>query len=474
MMATVHTLPVQQRPATPAQATPSMPHDAAVEAAVLDALINAPVSMAERAETLAALTTEHFHVEANRLVFPVVRDLVGADVPIDAVTVAAKLRETPPPDVPDGWVGYLSVVICDQGGVTAAARRQHTTILDNLRRCREVIRTCAETMARAAQAPDAVGLIEQARTSLAGIAVTKTGTARPLADIANDVFQRIACTDVRPRTGYPSFDRAVGRLLGGQVTVIAARPKAGKTNLAWHIAEKIAMGTPGEDGFPEAVFFVTAEMSAEALYMRQLGIRARVPPDAIQDGALHDSQWQKLTDANRDWANIPVMLDDFGSASPTPAKIEAAFLRDREMLAAGTYRNKFGYTYPRCKMRVMIVDHLGKIASPKDSDPRAGDPQRLKASMEAIVQVAKRTDSHVVLLWHAGMRDKDPTADLTPADVRGTSDAEGSCDRMIFLTRPEPNRIKLVHYVDRHRAAAGYESPIWLEVEDGVIWEAAV
>lgn len=473
MTAPVANLDDRRRKAPPAAPTlpREFPHDAAIEAAVLDALVNVPLPMAERKEMVAALTPEHFHVEANRVAFPAVAAMVAADVPVDAPSVAARLREAQPPEVPEGWVGYLRDVVCDQGGLTTAARKHHLTILDNLRRCRDVIRQCDAVAARASKAPEATGLIEEACAELSAIGATKTGTTRSLADIAHSVFTRISNPELRPYTGFRSLDKAIGRLFGGQVTVIAARPKAGKTNLAWHIAEKIASRQP-TDGLPEAVFFVTAEMSADALYYRQLGIRARVSPDDLQDGQIHEHQWTRLIDANNGWCNLPILLDDFGSARPTVQRIEATFLRHRDRLASGAYRNNFGFTYPRSVLRVLIIDHLGKLASPRDNDSRAGDPQRLKASMEAVVDLAKRTDSHVFLLWHAGMRDADPTADLTAKDVRGTSDAEGSCDRMLFLTRPESGRLKIAHYVDRHRTALGYDTPIWLETEGGVIWEA--
>lgn len=473
MTAAVLPFPQQRRaaPTNPAT-TRQPPHDASAEAAVLDALINAPIRMEERIETIATLTEEHFHVEANRVAFPTVRDLAADGSPIDAVTVAARLRDKPAPEVPDGWVGYLGTVIADQGGASPASRREHVAILERLRRCREVLRVCDETAAHAAKGDDATALIETTTAALSGIAQGKMGTARSLGDVAHEVFSQLAQIERRPRTGYHALDRAIGALLGGQVTVIAARPKAGKTNLAWHVAENIAKAAPEEDDFPEAVFFVSAEMATKALYRRQLGIRARVHPDLIQDGRLAPQDWDKLTQANVDWTKLPIILDDFNGSKPTPAQIEAAFLRARDRLAAGTYRNALGYTYPRCKLRTIVIDHLGKLASPRAVDPKAGDPQRLQASMEATCEMSKRTDSHVLLLWHAGMRDKDPAADLSPADIRGTSDAEGSCDRMLFLTRPKPERLKIAHYVDRHREALGYSAPIWLETEGGVIWEA--
>lgn len=472
MTAEILPFPQHRRPA-PAPSTPrTPPHDASAEAAVLDALINAPIRTEERIETIAALTEEHFHVEANRVAFPAVRDLAADGSPIDAVTVASRLRDKPAPNVPEGWVGYLGTILADQGGASPASRREHVAILERLRRCREVLRVCDETAAQAARGGDATVLIEATTEALAGITQGKMGSARSLGDVAHEVFSQLAQAERRPRTGYRALDRAIGALLGGQVTVIAARPKAGKTNLAWHIAENIAQREPEENDFPEAVFFVSAEMAMKALYRRQLGIRARVHPDLIQDGKLTSQHWDALTQANIGWTKLPIILDDFNGSKPTPAQIEAAFCRARDRLAAGSYRNAFGYTYPRSKLRVMVIDHLGKLASPRSVDPKTGDPQRLQASMEATCEMSKRTDSHVLLLWHAGMRDKDPGADLSPADVRGTSDAEGSCDRMLFLTRPKTDRLKIAHYVDRHREALGYSAPIWLETEAGVIWEA--
>ena len=451
----------------------SLPHNATVEAATLDALINVPLPMADRKAMTAFLTVEHFHVEANRAAYEAVAGLVAEDLPIDAVAVAARLHDRTAPDVPNGWVGYLRDVICDQGGMTLDARREHAKILDNLRRCRAVVLECDAIAARASKSPAATPLIEEACAKLTGISAQKSGTARSLSDIASDVFTRISSPERRPKTHYRGLDRAIGRLLGGQVTVIPARPKSGKTNLAFHIAENIAAAPPDEGEMPEASFFVTGEMAAEALYYRQLGIRARVHPETIQEGKATESEWARLTEAAQMWSRLPLILDDFGGARPSIPAMEAQFLRIRDSLASGAYRDRFKQQFPRCAMRTMFIDHLGKIASPRDNDPRAGDPQRLKAAMEAVVDMAKRLDCHVFLLWHAGMGDADPASDLTVADIRGTKDPEGSCDRILFLTRPEKNRIKLVHYVDRHREAGGKGAPIWLETEGGAIWEAA-
>lgn len=456
-------------PAPPA----SLPHDAAVEAATLDALINVPLPMADRKAMTAFLTVEHFHVEANRAAYEAVAGVVAEDLPVDAVTVAARLKDRPAPEVPGGWVGYLRDVICDQGGASLESRRHHAKILDNLRRCRAIMLECDTIAAQASKGPSATPLIEEACAKLTGISAQKSGTARSLSDIANDVFTRISSPERRPRTGFRGLDRAIGRLLGGQVTVIPARPKSGKTNLAFHVAENIAAASPDAGELPEASFFVTAEMSAEALYYRQIAIRARVHPDAVQEGTLTAAEWARLTEAAQAWSHLPLVMDDFGGARPTVPAMEAQFQRTRDSLAAGAYRDKFGYQFPRCAMRVMFIDHLGKIASPRDNDPRAGDPQRLKAAMEGVVEMAKRLDCHVFLLWHAGMGDDDPSTDLTVADIRGTKDPEGSCDRILFLTRPEKNRIKLIHFVDRHREAGGSSAPIWLETEAGAIWEAA-
>lgn len=461
-----------RRPKAPAGPV-SLPHNATVEAATLDALVNVPLPMADRKAMTAYLTVEHFHVEANRAAYEAVAGLVAEDLPIDAVAVAARLHDRPAPEVPGGWVGYLRDVICDQGGATLESRRHHAKILDNLRRCRAIILECDSIAALASKGPAATPLIDESCIKLAGISAQKSGSARSLSDIANDVFTRISSPERRPRTGYRGLDRAIGRLLGGQVTVIPARPKSGKTNLAFHIAENIASAPPDEGELPEASFFVTAEMAAEALYYRQLGIRARVHPDSIQDGKLRAEEWARLTESAQAWSHLPMILDDFGGARPSIPAMESQFMRIRDSLAAGAYRDKFGHQFPRSAMRTMFIDHLGKIASSRDNDAKAGDPQRLKAAMEGVVDMAKRLDCHVFLLWHAGMGDADPASDLTVADIRGTKDPEGSCDRILFLTRPEKNRIKLIHYVDRHREAGGKAAPIWLETEGGAIWEAA-
>lgn len=455
--------PVAPPPKDPAGRPP--PHDLAVEAALLDGLINNTFPPETWKAFLAALTPAHFHNPANAKVFDAIRSLVERGSPVDLPLVMSELRNVPPPG--GGWQHYLSTLLV-QGCYAGRPTREYIEVLDNLKRCRDGIQVCWETLSKLYDGPQSLPVIERTRADLGALAVVDgVGTARPLADVADAIHRRMERAEQRPAWGFRQFDAALGPMMGGRVTYIAARPKCGKTSFVWRIAENVATTPPDDGGFWEAAYFWSGEMAGEPLYLRQLAALERIPVSRVATGSLHKDEWQRVIDRNKAWAQLPIVLDDARKA--TVAQIEASFVRARDRLVAGTLKNVLGYVYPRSKQRVLVVDHLGKLAPPKDVDPRAIEPDRLRANMEALSDFAKRNDTHVIVLVHAGMDDADQAADLDVNKIRNTRQVPAEADTLLLMTAPERGRIKFVHKVERWGDPS--PTPMWFCFENCEVWE---
>ena len=155
-------------------------------------------------------------------------------------------------------------------------------------------------------------MVAQAETVIYGL--TKTVSSDP--DTRKTSFQRVItsledahngkCRGLL--TGFPSLDRILGGLRGGQLVVLAARPAVGKSAMAGNMAEHlVSNGTP--------VAFFSYEMTADELNMRMLSSAADV--DLVGD----------IINQNKDTAGRLETIHKTSSHIPELAMITQASLR---------------------------------------------------------------------------------------------------------------------------------------------------
>ena len=185
------------------------------------------------------------------------------------------------------------------------------------------------------------------------------------------------------------------------MTVLAAVPGVGKTNVAWHVAEAVANSPEDEHGVGEAVYFVSGEMRAVELVTRQAGIRASVAPEATEgERDLTAEEIARLVEADKDLGLMPIVVDDNGGRPFTVADIESR-VRDAQLrFAAGTYARGDGALYPPNRVRLVVVDYLTKLRPPVRPFGQKYDSREreVAAISEALTELAKVLNVHVLVI----------------------------------------------------------------------------
>ena len=171
------------------------PDGAAVEAAMLFALMSPEMATEEIRSALALLTSEQLHNPATGSVFAAMQALATEGTTIEPVTVAEELRHMPPPL--GGWDRYLTEVIPAEGAAAQARPSEYARILIEKWRKRQAMQASTEMIAsvRAGtsyqDASDALRekliTIEGAHASAMSISasVTRDIVAEVWSDIAN-------------------------------------------------------------------------------------------------------------------------------------------------------------------------------------------------------------------------------------------------------------------------------------------------
>lgn len=103
-------------------------------------------------------------------------------------------------------------------------------------------------------------------------------------------------------TGFSRFDDATGGLRPGSLTVFGARAKTGKSligiNLAWNIFKKYGKSVP--------ILYLDTEMSTEEQRLRLWGIISGINYRRIENGTLTEAEKQKVADARKKTADMPL------------------------------------------------------------------------------------------------------------------------------------------------------------------------
>lgn len=214
-------------------------------------------------------------------------------------------------------------------------------------------------------------------------------------------------------TGFPTLDKYF-RLVGGEMTVIAARPSQGKTILGVQLAEQVAR-TLQANGDAGSVAIFSAEMTGWSLVVRMAGALSGVNTHKLRMGQGQPDDIGKLRSALAELKRLPIWIDD-GSAPTTKSMLDQLV--------------DLNETNP---IRMMLFDFMEL-----GGDRAQSEELRVGAIAIGLKDIAKRLKIPVVALsqLNRGVEDR---ANKMPglADLRYSGQIEQVADVVAFIMRPE-------------------------------------
>ena len=370
------------------------------ERAVLGACLLDPNVLDDVRQILAA---GDWYAGDHRATWTALCELADAGSPIDLLTLRNRL------DADDRGLDmpFLSGLVEDCPGTKNA--QEYARIIRECAERREIIAAAGRASEiafnerggaqRALAEFSAVGCERQQ-----GHVVELKTAAREWLDVVDG---RMHGTDVGLRVGYRDLDRRWGGLRGGDLVIIAGRPKMGKTTLAMAIAENVAEH--------ENVLVFSLEMSRVQL-MDRMGSRfSGIPLSALRSGELTEEHTPKLAIAMSRIAGMNLALDDTGG-------LHIADLRSR---ARARHR--------KTPIKLVVIDYLQLLRSD-------GENQNLRVA-EITAQckaLAKELDCPVILLsqLNRGVEQRQNKRPM-PSDLRDSGAIEQDADYVVFAYRHE-------------------------------------
>lgn len=381
-----------------------LPHSIEAEQAVLGALLidNDVI------DRIADLRAEHFYLGDHAVIFAEVKSQIVEGKSCDLISVLDVLRTR----VSD-CAKYLNELV--HSTPSSANALHYSAIVRDKAIKRALIgagRDIAETAINSPEA--AVMLVDRATSKLEQLASAKT-KQEPVkvgADLAahiSELEKRIASGTNAISTGYPDIDAKLsGGIRRGELIVLAARPKMGKTGFALNIACHVARS--------KAVLLLSMEMPRAQIHDRNIAILGRVPlAHLLQPNMMTDPDWSGLTHAMAKIEALNLYVDDQGGLR----------LLDVRMKAKGLKR-KHG-------LDLLVIDYLQLMEG--DGDNRNAQIEGITRGLKAL---AKELDIGIMLLSQLNRDlDKRPDHRPKPSDLRDSGAIEQDADAVIFLYRDE-------------------------------------
>ena len=262
----------------------------------------------------------------------------------------------------------------------------------------------------------ALDLVGHAQSRIGGLLSNEPCDLEPVAPVMARVFERLGERAASGgaihglTTGDPELDELLGGLQPGQLIILAARPKMGKTTKAVNIAEHVSMRLHK----PVAIF--TFEMQPEELGDRMLANAGGISGNRIRTGKLDDVDWANASDATRRLSQAPIFI-----SRPKRARGEHVCAQMRRMKAQ----------HP--DLALVVIDYL-QLMEVKGDNRSAG--------IGDITMLVKLTAGEIgvsVLLLSQLNRELEKRTDKRPivSDLRDSGSIEQDADAVIFIYRDE-------------------------------------
>ena len=383
------------------------PHSVEAEQSVLGALL-LDNAAADRVADVLTLPTQFYRHE-HRLIWAAVMGMVLAGKPADIITVHEQLQRQGQADEVGG-LRYLNALA--QSVASAAHARRYAEIVRERWLERELIRVSRETAdTAAAPGSEALAKIDAAMTRLSKLAEGKAATESVHIDAAIVAYMDHLEAEAEGRsktisTGLRHLDRMLaGGLRAGELMVIGARPKMGKTALVLSLARAMAR----EHG----VLVLSQEMPVTELVARNVAALGRINLADLRRGTeMPAAVWDGVTEAAEHMRGLQLVLDD------------------QRALTLMDVRRKMVDAKRRHGVDVVIIDFLQLMAG--EGDNRNQELDRISNGLKAM---AGEFGVAVILLSQLSREADKRAGPPVMTDLRDSGAIEAAADIIALLFR---------------------------------------
>lgn len=403
------------------------PHDMDAEAAVLSAVM---IDGKKIESILAIIQHEMFYSEAHRRIFEACTSLFKQGQPIDTVQVATWLRNHSRLDQVGGLV-YLTEVLNSAPSLSEDHVKAYATTVLSKHKTRQIISTCQEISAKGYSDIEDVALyandsIEQLQSACdvgnqykaverLGIAIKESFT-----ELAGRVREGQSCLAGIP-SGFKEFDKILAGWHAGDLTIIGARPGAGKTAFVLSACLNLANNLDKR----YASLFFSLEMPKYQLANRAACSYGKIDLSNLRNGTMTNKDWSNMAAAAQHLYDAPIYIDDQSNigVSEMRTKIRQTVI-DSEKKGV--------------RLALVVVDYLQLMRASNEARKKNSRIAEIDELVQDLKNLAKSFGVSVVAISQLsrGVENRD---DRRPrmSDLRESGSIEAAADNIIGLYRDD-------------------------------------
>lgn len=220
----------------------------------------------------------------------------------------------------------------------------------------------------------------------------------------------------RSYTGFSKLDEILKGMSAGNLIILAARPKIGKTAFALSIAANVA-----KTG--KTVAFYSMEMESSEIYERLLSSMAKIPMNTLIDRRFQDKkrpqsirleELSKIQKTVCDLKNLPLKINDKANISVNEIRTQCRMTKN---------------------LGLIVIDYLQLMKSTKKHDNRN---QEVGAISRELKILASELSVPILCLSQLN-RTNDEEKRPSPCDLRDSGEIEQNCSKLILMWCIEKN-----------------------------------
>ena len=360
------------------------------------------------------LTPEAFYITAHATIYRAALDLYRQDKPTELFSVKAWLSDQKLLKQVGGEVKLIQLL----ERTVSAVNIDHlaSLVVDKYKR-RELIAGGHDLVKLGHDTKTELeSVLDQSEQKIFNLTTNKQDQFKPkiIGDCLAAVFTKISQgSEPAYPTGLGDLDTLIGGLIKQDLIVVAARASMGKTWLACHLTNHIAVTQN------KPVVFFSAEMSSEQLTKRLLSMHSGIDSHRLIHNTIYADEYETLKQALGTLGELPIIIDDTPAYALTPAKIRSVLRKIR---------------HERGELGLVVLDYIQKLG-----DRSAGNrAQAVGKFSGAFKDIAKEFDVPFVVLAQIN-RGVESQGNKRPgmADIKDSGDIEQDMDLGLLLYRDE-------------------------------------
>ena len=243
---------------------------------------------------------------------------------------------------------------------------------------------------------------------------------KTVGDIGTKVFEGYSNdgqdVENRSHTGFSRLDEILKGMSAGNLIILAARPKLGKTAFALSIAENVAKSG-------KTVAFYSMEMESSEIYERLLSKRAQIPMNTLIDRRfrdkrrpqkIRDEEINKIAETIDEIYSLPIKINDNPACTVNDIRLESKLIKN---------------------LGLIVIDYLQLMRSKKRFENRNLEVGSICRELKCLA-----SDLGVPILCLSQLnRTSDESTRPSPSELRDSGSIEQDANKVILMWCIEKN-----------------------------------